>query len=123
MTFFYFLQARRALDFGMSRSSASSLVYGFGLGQAVGRTLGGVSMDHIKMNRLAMSSLTLFLCGVATIVSIYLRSYVGKSAFSSNRSRTIYYGIKCKAAINSLPFNLHCKAIAALFFILYCRPI
>ena len=26
-----------------------------------------------------------------------------------------------KAAI-SLPFNLHCKAIAVLFFISYCRP-
>ena len=32
---------------------------------------------------------------------------------------TIRYG---KAAIN-LPFNLRCKAVAALFFIPYCRPI
>ena len=32
------------------------------------------------------------------------------------------YGIESKAAI-SLPFNLHCKSIAALFFIPYCRPI
>ena len=33
------------------------------------------------------------------------------------------YGIKSKAAIN-LPFNLHCKSIAALFFIIpYCHPI
>ena len=30
------------------------------------------------------------------------------------------YGIKSKAAI-SFPFNIHCKAIAALFFIPYCR--
>ena len=34
----------------------------------------------------------------------------------------LLYGKKRKAAI-SMPFNLHCKAIAALFFILYCHPI
>ena len=32
------------------------------------------------------------------------------------------YGIKSKAAI-SLPFNIHCKVIAALFFIPLCCPI
>ena len=32
------------------------------------------------------------------------------------------YAIKTKAAI-SLTFDLHCKAIAALIFIPYCRPI
>ena len=34
----------------------------------------------------------------------------------------LLYGIKSKAAI-SLPFNLHHKSIAALFFIPYCCPI
>ena len=33
----------------------------------------------------------------------------------------LQYGIKIKAAI-SLSFNLHYKAIAALFFIPFCRP-
>ena len=31
--------------------------------------------------------------------------------------------IKSNNAAISLPFNLHCKAIAALFFISYCHPI
>ena len=34
----------------------------------------------------------------------------------------LLYGIQSKAAI-SLPFNLHRKAIAALFFVPYCHPI
>ena len=34
----------------------------------------------------------------------------------------LLYGIKSKAAI-SLTFDLHCKSIAAVFFIPVCRPI
>ena len=48
-----------------------------------------------------------------------LCSYLCKFFFLQIR---LLYGIKSKAAI-SLPFHLHCKAIAALFCISYCRPI
>ena len=71
-------QVKRALDFGISPQFASSLVYGMGIGQAMGRALGGVAVDHIPLNKIAMCSITLILAAIATEVSIYLPSYIGK---------------------------------------------
>ena len=56
---------------------------------------------------------------VTLFVSIFLFN-LKKAALSSNR--TIIYSIKSKAAIQ-FKFDLHLKAIAALFFIPYYYPI
>ncbi|XP_072031857.1 monocarboxylate transporter 9-like [Amphiura filiformis] len=69
---------KRALDFGISPEYAASLLYGMGIGQTIGRTLGGVAVDHMPFNKIAMTVVLLILGGIATDVSIFATMYIGQ---------------------------------------------
>ena len=74
------MQVKRAAELGISGQYAASLVYAFGIAQAVGRTLGGVAVDHVPFNSIAMCTGIMIICGVAIDVSIFITSYIGKNA-------------------------------------------
>ena len=73
------LQVKRGAEFGIAGQYAASLVYGLGIGQAIGRAIGGFAVDHVPINKIVMISCVSILCGVTIDVGIYFPSYTGKA--------------------------------------------